>query len=77
MTPASAVSGLEPLLAVRDVHQQFGALKVLTGVSLAVPRGQAVGVVGPNGAGKSTLLDIVTGRPAPRTAAGSTSAART
>jgi branched-chain amino acid transport system ATP-binding protein len=58
---ASAVSGLEPLLAVRDVHQQFGALKVLTGVSLAVPRGQAVGVVGPNGAGKSTLLDIVAG----------------
>ena len=46
---------------MRDVHQQFGALRVLTGVSLAVPRGQAVGVVGPNGAGKSTLLDIVAG----------------
>jgi branched-chain amino acid transport system ATP-binding protein len=55
------VSEAEALLAVRDVHQQFGALKVLTGVSLAVPRGQAVGVVGPNGAGKSTLLDIVAG----------------
>jgi branched-chain amino acid transport system ATP-binding protein len=55
------VSGGDALLAVQDVHQQFGALKVLTGVSLAVPRGQAVGVVGPNGAGKSTLLDIVTG----------------
>jgi branched-chain amino acid transport system ATP-binding protein len=56
------VTGTEDgLLTVRDVHQQFGALKVLTGVSLAVPRGQAVGVVGPNGAGKSTLLDIVAG----------------
>ena len=54
-------SGPEALLDVRDVHQQFGALKVLTGISLAVPPGQAVGVVGPNGAGKSTLLDIVAG----------------
>jgi branched-chain amino acid transport system ATP-binding protein len=49
------------LLSIEDVHQQFGALKVLTGVSLAVPEGQALGVVGPNGAGKSTLLDIVAG----------------
>ncbi len=49
------------LLAIEGVHQQFGALKVLTGVSVAVPRGQALGVVGPNGAGKTTLLDIVAG----------------
>lgn len=49
------------ILAIEDVHQQFGALKVLTGVSVEVPEGQALGVVGPNGAGKSTLLDIVAG----------------
>jgi branched-chain amino acid transport system ATP-binding protein len=49
------------LLAIEDVHQQFGALKVLNGISLAVPRGQALGVVGPNGAGKTTLIDIVAG----------------
>ncbi len=49
------------LLAIEDVHQQFGALKVLNGISLAVPEGQALGVVGPNGAGKTTLLDIVAG----------------
>ena len=49
------------LLAVEDVHQQFGALKVLNGISLAVPQGQALGVVGPNGAGKTTLIDIVAG----------------
>ena len=55
------MSAAGALLTVQDVHQRFGALKVLTGVSLAVPRGQAVGVVGPNGAGKSTLLDIVAG----------------
>ena len=49
------------ILVIEDVHQQFGALKVLTGVSVEVPAGQALGVVGPNGAGKSTLLDIVAG----------------
>jgi branched-chain amino acid transport system ATP-binding protein len=49
------------LLAIEDVHQQFGALNVLSGISVSVPRGQALGVVGPNGAGKTTLLDIVAG----------------
>jgi branched-chain amino acid transport system ATP-binding protein len=49
------------LLQIEDVHQQFGALRVLNGVSMAVPQGQALGVVGPNGAGKTTLLDIVAG----------------
>jgi branched-chain amino acid transport system ATP-binding protein len=49
------------LLRIEDVHQRFGALQVLTGVSVAVPAGQALGVVGPNGAGKTTLLDIVAG----------------
>jgi branched-chain amino acid transport system ATP-binding protein len=49
------------LLAIEDVRQQFGALNVLNGISVAVPQGQALGVVGPNGAGKTTLLDIVAG----------------
>jgi branched-chain amino acid transport system ATP-binding protein len=48
-------------LQVEDVRQQFGALTVLNGISVAVPPGQALGVVGPNGAGKTTLLDIVAG----------------
>jgi branched-chain amino acid transport system ATP-binding protein len=49
------------LLQIEDVHQQFGALRVLNGISMTVPQGQALGVVGPNGAGKTTLLDIVAG----------------
>jgi branched-chain amino acid transport system ATP-binding protein len=48
-------------LQIEDVRQQFGALTVLNGVTVAVPPGQALGVVGPNGAGKTTLLDIVAG----------------
>jgi len=48
-------------LQVEDVRQQFGALTVLNGITVAVPPGEALGVVGPNGAGKTTLLDIVAG----------------
>ena len=48
-------------LQIEDVRQRFGALTVLNGVTVAVPPGQALGVVGPNGAGKTTLLDIVAG----------------
>ena len=50
-----------PLLQLDDVAKTYGSLTVLDGVSLRVPRGQAVGVVGPNGAGKSTLLSVISG----------------
>jgi branched-chain amino acid transport system ATP-binding protein len=49
------------LLQIDTVHQRFGALQVLNGISLTVPAAQALGVVGPNGAGKTTLIDIVAG----------------
>jgi len=49
------------LLQIDNVHQRFGALQVLNGITVAIPAGQALGVVGPNGAGKTTLLDIVAG----------------
>jgi branched-chain amino acid transport system ATP-binding protein len=49
------------LLEVRSVAKSFGALHVLTEIDLAVPAGQALGIVGPNGAGKSTLLSVING----------------
>ncbi|GGS30554.1 ABC transporter ATP-binding protein [Streptomyces humidus] len=50
-----------PLLRVEHLAVSFGELRVLEDVDLAVPKGQAVGIVGPNGAGKSTLLSAVSG----------------
>lgn len=50
-----------PLLAYRDVHKTFGAVKALRGASLEVAEGTVHGLVGHNGAGKSTLVKIVSG----------------
>ena len=49
------------LLELSSVSKSFGALKVTDGVSLSVPKGQALGIIGPNGAGKSTLFNLITG----------------
>ena len=50
-----------PLLEVKDVHAQYGAIKALKGVSLTVEEGEVVTLIGSNGAGKSTTLRAITG----------------
>ncbi len=52
---------MSPLLELEDVHAQYGQVRVLHGVSLAVDEGQVVSVLGPNGAGKTTTLRAVSG----------------
>ena len=45
----------------RALGRDFGAVRALAGVDLAVPAGRRIGLVGPNGSGKSTLLRILAG----------------
>ena len=39
-----------------DLHKSFGHLKVLTGVSQTIHKGEAISIIGPSGGGKSTFL---------------------
>ena len=49
------------MISVENVHKQFGGLKAVNGVSLAVAEGTITGLIGPNGAGKTTLFNIIAG----------------
>jgi polar amino acid transport system ATP-binding protein len=47
------------MVDIQDVYKRFGALEVLRGISIVVPRGGTVCIIGPSGSGKSTLLRCV------------------
>jgi Cu-processing system ATP-binding protein len=51
----------EHRIEMRGVCRSFGAVRAVDGVSLAVGRGQMVGLIGHNGAGKSTLFKLMLG----------------
>lgn len=50
-----------PILSVRGLVVNYGAIKALQGVDLDVYPGEIVAVIGANGAGKSTLMNAVMG----------------
>ena len=47
-----------PVLIARGLGRTYGARPAVTGVDLAVQRGEMIGIVGPDGAGKTTLLQM-------------------
>jgi branched-chain amino acid transport system ATP-binding protein len=49
------------MLEIRKLEAGYGALRVLRGVSLAVPQGKVVALLGGNGAGKTTTMKTVVG----------------
>lgn len=49
------------MIEIRNVHKSFGAVKVLSGVSLDVERGEVLSIIGASGSGKSTLLTCING----------------
>ncbi len=50
-----------PLLQLEKCTMQFGGLKAVSELELAIAPGELVGLIGPNGAGKTTVFNIVTG----------------
>jgi branched-chain amino acid transport system ATP-binding protein len=53
-------------LTVDRLTHDFGGLRALDGVTLAVGVGERRVILGPNGAGKTTLFNLITGLLAPR-----------
>jgi ABC-type polar amino acid transport system ATPase subunit len=49
----------EPILAIRDLHKNFGRTPVLRDIGTDVREGEVVGLIGASGSGKSTLLRCV------------------
>jgi len=48
-----------PLLEVTDLSVRYGKALAVEAVTIAVDKGELVGVLGPNGAGKTTLLKAI------------------
>ena len=47
-------------MKIQNLHKSYGHKKVVTDVSLDLPKGKVISFIGPNGAGKSTVLNIIT-----------------
>jgi ABC-type sugar transport system ATPase subunit len=50
-----------PIIEMRNIKKNFGAVQALRGVHLAVNHNEVLGLVGDNAAGKSTLMKVLSG----------------
>ena len=56
---ATRDGAVRPMVQAEEVHKNFGALKVLRGITLTVGPGEVLCMVGPSGSGKSTFLRCI------------------
>src|SRR5579864_4000562 len=56
-----------PFLELNGISKTYPGVTALDGVSLAVARGEIIGLIGENGAGKSTLMKVLGGVVEPST----------
>ncbi len=61
MTPQAtgAARAAAPALVVEDLYKSFGALQVLSGVSLTANNHDVISIIGSSGSGKSTFLRCI------------------
>lgn len=56
MTEKFDYANAPELIRVEDLHKDFGQLKVLSGITETIHKGEVVSLIGPSGSGKSTFL---------------------
>ena len=59
----TGTSTAQPMLELRKITTNYGAIRAVNEVSLKVNQGEIVSLIGANGAGKTTLLMTVCGNP--------------
>jgi ABC-2 type transport system ATP-binding protein len=52
---------MAPAILAEGLRKRYGKTLALDGVTVAVSRGEALGIIGPNGAGKTTLMGCLIG----------------
>jgi branched-chain amino acid transport system ATP-binding protein len=57
----------EEILNIKDLTVDFGGVRAVNNVSIALQPGEFVGLIGPNGAGKTTIFNLITNAIKPTT----------